>query len=493
MKKAQQARRQGRRSVATRSAARSPPPTRPGTSTASRAPRASRARLHRRRLGPEATSPRSRASGSPTCRRARRGSPSAASPPPTRACSTSSARPPRTRARRVGELQSWALLPDNLKPPVTATNQGAYGYALDTETSPPALAAAQAHLGHLAASGDPRAWDDAGELTPVDRFAKMFSGTGVLGHDGTPGITRCGSRSTPARSGPATRTPRRRSSASRRPTAPTSARRADLRLRRGPRWAAGARRGEGARAAVGDPAREAGLVQPPVDLRAQRPELGLPGERVRRPACLPSWARSPSTNCATPRRRCAGSAGPARATGKPDATADSPTAHVPGTPASARLADRTADPLSTATRRVSRATWVGFWAGLWPRARRLAPRGGRAQLVAEADQVGVGERRHDRRVGDPGPAELPGVGGGRRPRSPARRAPVHDDRSARTVSARRCGERVAVDRREPGSEAAAPGRRRRTPPSTVSASDSASSPPISKHMPRIIDAHSSGS
>jgi hypothetical protein len=37
----------------------------------------------------------------------------------------------------------------------------------------------------LAASGDPRPWDDAGELTPVDRFAKMFSGTGILGHDGT--------------------------------------------------------------------------------------------------------------------------------------------------------------------------------------------------------------------------------------------------------------------------------------------------------------------
>jgi len=85
----------------------------------------------------------------------------------------------------VGALQSWALLPGYLKPPVTATNQAAYGYALDTETSPPALAAAQAHLGHLAASGDPRPWDQAGELTPVDRFAKMFSGTGILGHDGT--------------------------------------------------------------------------------------------------------------------------------------------------------------------------------------------------------------------------------------------------------------------------------------------------------------------
>jgi pimeloyl-ACP methyl ester carboxylesterase len=85
----------------------------------------------------------------------------------------------------VGPLQSWSLLPDDLKPPVTATNQGAYGYALDTETSPPGLVAAQAHLGHLAASGDPRPWDDAGELTPVDRYARMFSGTGLESLDGT--------------------------------------------------------------------------------------------------------------------------------------------------------------------------------------------------------------------------------------------------------------------------------------------------------------------
>jgi len=85
----------------------------------------------------------------------------------------------------IGKLQSWPLLPANLKPPVPATNVGGYGYALDTETSPPSLAAAQAHLGHLATSGDPRGWDDAGELTPVQRFADMFSGTGLLGLDGT--------------------------------------------------------------------------------------------------------------------------------------------------------------------------------------------------------------------------------------------------------------------------------------------------------------------
>jgi pimeloyl-ACP methyl ester carboxylesterase len=84
-----------------------------------------------------------------------------------------------------GKLQDWSLLPSNLKPPVNSTNEGAYGYALDTETSPPSLAAAQGHLGHLAASGDPRPWDNAGELTPVQRFADMFSGTGLQSLDGT--------------------------------------------------------------------------------------------------------------------------------------------------------------------------------------------------------------------------------------------------------------------------------------------------------------------
>jgi pimeloyl-ACP methyl ester carboxylesterase len=85
----------------------------------------------------------------------------------------------------IGALQDWPLLPANLNPPVPTTNVAAYGYALDTETSPPALVAAQAHLGHLAASGDPRGWDEAGELTPIQRYVDMFSGTGLLGLDGT--------------------------------------------------------------------------------------------------------------------------------------------------------------------------------------------------------------------------------------------------------------------------------------------------------------------
>ena len=82
-------------------------------------------------------------------------------------------------------LEDWPGLPSYLKTPVPATNVGGYGYALDTETSPPGLRAAQAHLGHLAASGDPRGWDRAGELTPIKRYADMFSGWGLQGLDGT--------------------------------------------------------------------------------------------------------------------------------------------------------------------------------------------------------------------------------------------------------------------------------------------------------------------
>jgi hypothetical protein len=81
--------------------------------------------------------------------------------------------------------QGSTLIPANLKPPVPATNLGTYGYALDTQTSPPALAAAQAHLGHLAPAGDPRGWVQAGELTPIKRYAQMFSGAGLTDVDGT--------------------------------------------------------------------------------------------------------------------------------------------------------------------------------------------------------------------------------------------------------------------------------------------------------------------
>ena len=78
--------------------------------------------------------------------------------------------------------QGSGLLPAGLVPPVPVTNAGEYGYALDTETSPAALVAAQSHLGHLSPSGG---WDDAGELTPLRRMAAAFAGEGLPGLDGT--------------------------------------------------------------------------------------------------------------------------------------------------------------------------------------------------------------------------------------------------------------------------------------------------------------------
>jgi hypothetical protein len=59
----------------------------------------------------------------------------------------------------VSELQTWPLLPPDLKPPVATTNIAQYGFALDTETSPPDLVAAQAHLGRLASRGGRRGWE----------------------------------------------------------------------------------------------------------------------------------------------------------------------------------------------------------------------------------------------------------------------------------------------------------------------------------------------
>lgn len=81
--------------------------------------------------------------------------------------------------------QAFPLLPANLKPPVPVTNLAEYGYALDTATSPSTLAAAQGHIGRLAATGDPRGWDQAGEITPIRRFAQMFAGAGLKSLDGT--------------------------------------------------------------------------------------------------------------------------------------------------------------------------------------------------------------------------------------------------------------------------------------------------------------------
>jgi pimeloyl-ACP methyl ester carboxylesterase len=82
--------------------------------------------------------------------------------------------------------QTSGLLPSDIVPPVSVSNVGQYGYALNVTTSPPSLAAAQAHLGEgLSSKGPLHGWNGTGALTPINRFAEMFSGAGVDNADGT--------------------------------------------------------------------------------------------------------------------------------------------------------------------------------------------------------------------------------------------------------------------------------------------------------------------
>jgi pimeloyl-ACP methyl ester carboxylesterase len=89
-------------------------------------------------------------------------------------------------ARSLG--QQFPALPADLKPPVPVTNLGQYGYALNVGTSPASLIAAQGHLGKgvtKTAKNGLHGWDDAGALTPIKRFATMFSGIAINNVDGT--------------------------------------------------------------------------------------------------------------------------------------------------------------------------------------------------------------------------------------------------------------------------------------------------------------------
>jgi hypothetical protein len=73
-----------------------------------------------------------------------------------------------------------------LSPTVPVDNLAQFGYALNVGTSPPALVAAQAHLGAgITASGALRGWNGAGALTPIRRYATMLSGAGVQNADGS--------------------------------------------------------------------------------------------------------------------------------------------------------------------------------------------------------------------------------------------------------------------------------------------------------------------
>ncbi len=82
--------------------------------------------------------------------------------------------------------QTSGLLPSAIVPPVRVSNVGQYGYALNVGTSPASLLAAQAHLGRgISSNGPVHGWDGTGALTPIDRYATMFSGAGLDNVDGT--------------------------------------------------------------------------------------------------------------------------------------------------------------------------------------------------------------------------------------------------------------------------------------------------------------------
>jgi pimeloyl-ACP methyl ester carboxylesterase len=88
--------------------------------------------------------------------------------------------------RRSRGQESGLLTPFGLTPSVPLTNLAQYGYALNVGTSPAPLIAAQAHLGKgIDTTGAVRGWNGQGALTPIKRFATMFSGMGVSGADGT--------------------------------------------------------------------------------------------------------------------------------------------------------------------------------------------------------------------------------------------------------------------------------------------------------------------
>ena len=77
-------------------------------------------------------------------------------------------------------LVDYPAIPAALRPPVPVTNQGALGYAFDDSTSPDALSLIHVRAGRLAASGDPRPWQN-GEVSPIENVAKLFGRSPVDG------------------------------------------------------------------------------------------------------------------------------------------------------------------------------------------------------------------------------------------------------------------------------------------------------------------------
>jgi pimeloyl-ACP methyl ester carboxylesterase len=95
----------------------------------------------------------------------------------------------------VSPLASFGLLPPELKAKnakgeaVTPDNEAAFGYDVNVGTSPPNLAAAQAHVGaglqEPSEAGKPWTWNGAGAITPLPRYSEMLAGGTEKNADGS--------------------------------------------------------------------------------------------------------------------------------------------------------------------------------------------------------------------------------------------------------------------------------------------------------------------
>ncbi len=211
--------------------------------------------LHRRRERPDADHARRRRR--PPCkasRRARPGSPSAGS----RRRSSGSTRPVARRWRSSTRTDGPSVRNSHCSPPTSRrrsrrrTRRSSATRSTPTR-HPRTCSRRKCMRATLPTSGDPRGWTRAGDITPIQRYARMLSGTGLIGIDGSAwyhptrltidaGAVAAGNANPGARCARCARHPRRR---------PEEAHE-DLRVRCGTGWRGCLGRCSRARGAVGN-------------------------------------------------------------------------------------------------------------------------------------------------------------------------------------------------------------------------------------------------
>jgi len=95
-----------------------------------------------------------------------------------------------TDPKGPAQLEKFPFLPPELRSTIQpVTNEAGFGFTVNVGTSPPSLLAGQIHGGKgvepVAEADGLHGWNGEGALTPVQRYAQMLSGTGLLFADGT--------------------------------------------------------------------------------------------------------------------------------------------------------------------------------------------------------------------------------------------------------------------------------------------------------------------